>query len=197
VVIRQLFDRRKQVAAGRRLRHKCRRADFEGSLTDILIVHRREYDDFRGWMPLPDLTTRLEVVHTRQVEVDDNHIGLQSLRCREQCDRVTFVWGDDLSLPEILRRSARLPDHSAILFLSFGTDAAGAAYADERVLGDLNTTARAPVFGLQSTYLGAGVVGGSLLRIVGSWLRTSASSTRRSLTRRLLRVRQASRPKGR
>ncbi len=80
---------------------------------------------------------------------------------------------DDLSLPEILRRSASLPDHSAILFLSFGTDAAGAAYADERVLGDLNTTARAPVFGLQSTYLGAGVVGGSLLRIDELTLRTA------------------------
>ena len=80
-------------------------------------------------------------------------------------DRVTFIWGDDLSLPEILRRSASLPDHSAILFMSFGTDAGGAAYADERVLGDLNATARAPVFGLQSTYLGAGVVGGSLMRI--------------------------------
>ena len=88
-------------------------------------------------------------------------------------DRVTFVWGDDLSLPEILRRSAGLPDHSAILFMSFGTDAGGAAYADERVLGDLNTTARAPVFGLQSTYLGAGVVGGSLLRMDELTLRTA------------------------
>jgi len=88
-------------------------------------------------------------------------------------DRVTFAWGDDLSLPEILRRSASLPDHSAILFMSFGTDAAGAAYADERVLGDLNTMARAPVFGLQSTYLGAGVVGGSLLRIDELSLRTA------------------------
>ncbi len=86
---------------------------------------------------------------------------------------MTFVWGDDLSLPEILRRSAGLPDHSAILFMSFGTDAGGAAYADERVLGDLNTTARAPVFGLQSTYLGAGVVGGSLMRMDELTLRTA------------------------
>ena len=86
---------------------------------------------------------------------------------------MTFVWGDDLSLPEILRRSAGLPDHSAILFMSFGTDAGGAAYADERVLGDLNTTARAPVFGLQSTYLGAGVVGGLLMRMDELTLRTA------------------------
>ena len=40
-------------------------------------------------------------------------------------DRLTFVWFDDLSLPEILRRCASLPDNSAIFYLTFGTDAAG------------------------------------------------------------------------
>ena len=51
-------------------------------------------------------------------------------------DRLTFFWLDDLSFPEILRRSASLPDNSAIFYITFGTDAAGAAYADERVLAD-------------------------------------------------------------
>ena len=78
-------------------------------------------------------------------------------------DRLTFVWFDDLSLPEILRRSASLPDHSAIFYLTFGTDAAGAAYADERVLADLRAMANAPLFAAHSVYLGTGVVGGSLM----------------------------------
>ena len=69
------------------------------------------------------------------------------------------------SLPEILRRCASLPDNSAIFYLTFGTDAAGAAYADERVLADLRATANAPLFAAHSVYLGAGVVGGSLLSI--------------------------------
>ena len=51
-------------------------------------------------------------------------------------DRLTFFWLDALSFPEILRRSASLPDNSAIFYITFGTDAAGAAYADERVLAD-------------------------------------------------------------
>ena len=62
-------------------------------------------------------------------------------------DRLTFVWSDDLSLPEILRRCASLPRDSAIFYLTFGTDAQGGAYADERVLADLHATANAPLFG--------------------------------------------------
>ena len=54
---------------------------------------------------------------------------------------------------------------SAIFYLTFGTDAQGGAYADERVLADLHATANAPLFAAQSVYLGAGIVGGSLMSI--------------------------------
>jgi signal transduction histidine kinase len=80
-------------------------------------------------------------------------------------DRLTFVWSDDLSLAEILRRCASLPAHSAIFYFTFGTDAAGAAYADERVLADLHATAKAPLFATHSVYLGSGIVGGRLMSI--------------------------------
>ncbi len=80
-------------------------------------------------------------------------------------DRLTFVWFDDLSFPEILRRCASLPADSAILYVTFGTDATGAAYADERVVADLHAKADAPLFAAHSVYLGAGIVGGSLLSI--------------------------------
>jgi signal transduction histidine kinase len=80
-------------------------------------------------------------------------------------DRVTFVWADDLSLPEILRRCASLPAHSAILYISFGSDASGAAYADERVIADLHAAANAPLFAAHSVFLGSGIVGGPLLSI--------------------------------
>src|SRR5687767_2816951 len=53
-------------------------------------------------------------------------------------DRVTFVWSDELSLAEVLRRCASLPSHSAIVYMTFGNDATGAAYADERVMADLH-----------------------------------------------------------
>lgn len=75
--------------------------------------------------------------------------------------RVKFRWSDDLSLAEILRICASLPRGSAILYLTFGSDALGGAYADERVLHDLRATANAPLFAAHSVYFGHGIVGGS------------------------------------
>ena len=80
-------------------------------------------------------------------------------------DRLTFVWFEDLSFREALLRTASLPDNSAILYIIFGTDGTGAAFADERLFAELHATANAPLFAGQSVYLGAGIVGGSLLSI--------------------------------
>ena len=94
--------------------------------------------------------------------------------------RLTFVWLDDLTLQEILSRCSSLPDNSAIFFLTFGTDATGAAYADERVFADLHARANAPVFAGLSVYFGAGIVGGSLMSI-DELARTSADTAVRLL----------------
>ncbi len=79
--------------------------------------------------------------------------------------RLTFVWSSDLSLAEILRRCASLSDDSAILYLTFGTDALGGAYPDERVVGVLHRTAKVPLFAKHDVMLGYGVVGGRLVSI--------------------------------
>jgi signal transduction histidine kinase len=78
-------------------------------------------------------------------------------------DRVTFVWLDDLSFVDLVRRCASLPRNSAIYWVAFGTDAAGGAYADERALADLHAASNAPLFASQGAYMGTGVVGGSLM----------------------------------
>ena len=70
-------------------------------------------------------------------------------------DRLTFIWSGGLSLTEILRQCASLPRDSAILYLTFGTDGRGGAYADARVLADLHAAANAPIFGLHSVMLGS------------------------------------------
>ncbi|HEY6506425.1 MAG TPA: HAMP domain-containing sensor histidine kinase, partial [Vicinamibacterales bacterium] len=80
-------------------------------------------------------------------------------------DRLTFLWSDDMALPEILERCARLPRDSAILYITLGADAQGGAYADERVLSELHATASAPLFSAQSVMLGHGVVGGTMMSI--------------------------------
>jgi len=80
-------------------------------------------------------------------------------------DRLTFVWSDELSLPDILRRCASLPRDSAIFYLTFGIDAQGGAYADERVFAELHATANVPLFAGMSPMLGRGIVGGPLMSI--------------------------------
>ncbi len=80
-------------------------------------------------------------------------------------DRVNIIWSDKLSLQEMLRVSASLPPHSAILYISLGTDAQGGTYADDEVLAALHATANAPMFAVHSTLLGHGIVGGKLMSI--------------------------------
>ena len=93
-------------------------------------------------------------------------------------DRLTFHWSDDLSFPEILRRSSTLPAESAIFYFTFGSDVAGAAYADERVITDLRATANAPLFAAHDVFLGSGIVGGRLMDIDELGRRTADSAYR-------------------
>jgi signal transduction histidine kinase len=102
------------------------------------------------------------------------------LRLEEQFSRfdqrLKFVWSNGLSFSEILRRSSTLPPDSAIFYLVFGTDAAGASYADERAIADLHATANAPLFSLHSVFLGRGIVGGKLMDIDELVRRTSKAA---------------------
>ena len=79
--------------------------------------------------------------------------------------RVTFVWTDQLSFPEIIQRSSRLPSGSAIFYLLLATDAQGGVYTDEKVLADLHAKANAPIFGALSPLFGRGIVGGTMVPI--------------------------------
>jgi signal transduction histidine kinase len=93
-------------------------------------------------------------------------------------DRLTFIWSGDLSLHEILSRCAHLPDKSAIFYLTFGTDASGTAYADERVLAELHARSNAPLFAAHSPYFGAGIVGGRLISMDDLARKTANSAVR-------------------
>ena len=80
-------------------------------------------------------------------------------------DRLTLTWFNELSFAEMLKRSAALPDNSAILYLLLSVDAEGFTHSEERVLGELHEVANAPIFGAFSHQLGSGVVGGPVLSV--------------------------------
>jgi PAS domain S-box-containing protein len=88
-----------------------------------------------------------------------------SAALRPYGNRLTIVWLDDLSFPEILERSAALPPHSAILFGLMTLDAKGTSHFEDRALAELRAVANTPIFGWSSTHLGRGIVGGPLMDI--------------------------------
>jgi PAS domain S-box-containing protein len=77
--------------------------------------------------------------------------------------RVGLRWSDGLSYAEILRQSSTLPPGSAIYYALLSRDAEGALQRESHTLADLHARANAPVFGVQSTQLGKGIVGGQLM----------------------------------
>jgi signal transduction histidine kinase len=80
-------------------------------------------------------------------------------------DRLTVTWFNDLSFAEMLKRSAALPASSALFYLVLSVDADGLSHSEDRVLAELHAAANAPMFGVFSSQLGSGVVGGPVLSI--------------------------------
>ena len=79
--------------------------------------------------------------------------------------RVEFIWLDGLSFAHIRQRCAQLPPGSAIFFVLLATDGAGVPQVEDRALAEIHAVANAPIFGLHSTQLGNGIVGGPLMAI--------------------------------
>lgn len=90
--------------------------------------------------------------------------------------RVRFEWLDDLSLAHMQERVARLPPHSAVLYVLLIVDAAGIPHERQDALASLHGVANAPIFGLYENELGKGVVGGpySSQRTRGERIATAA-----------------------
>ena len=92
-------------------------------------------------------------------------LGGMKLDFRPFEERVTFTWTNDLSFPEVLKRSRELPPQSAILYAMMAKDSQGEPYVENAALTELHAAANAPIFGGRSTQFGRGIVGGPLLSI--------------------------------
>ncbi|WP_192364436.1 sensor histidine kinase [Mesorhizobium mediterraneum] len=75
-------------------------------------------------------------------------------------DRVHFEWLDASSLDEMLRRVARLPPQSAVLYFMLAVDGAGAVHPLDAAFTRISEVAAVPVFGYGDYHLGQGSVGG-------------------------------------
>jgi PAS domain S-box-containing protein len=78
-------------------------------------------------------------------------------------DRVTFSWLVNLSLADLRAELSRLPAHTIVLYLTMFQDATGASFTPRQALALFAPASRAPIYGCYATYLGHGILGGSMV----------------------------------
>ena len=78
-------------------------------------------------------------------------------------DRVGFTWLTNLSVSDLRGELSRLPDDTVVLYLTMFQDAAGASFTPRQALTLFAPASRAPIYGCYDTYLGYGIVGGSMV----------------------------------
>ena len=69
---------------------------------------------------------------------------------------------DDLSVEDLLLKVTQLPENSAILFISLFRDSNGKSFVTRDIMSEMAAKAKAPTFAALGTYMGYGIVGGSL-----------------------------------
>ena len=78
-------------------------------------------------------------------------------------NKLAFTWTSDLSLEDLLKRSAALPPGSVIFFVLQSVDAAGVPHPLGTPIHRLRAAANAPMFSWSDIYLGSGIVGGPII----------------------------------
>jgi PAS domain S-box-containing protein len=82
-------------------------------------------------------------------------------------------WISDKSLAQTVEEVSRVPREAAILFISMLRDGAGQSTSSVDAVRDLARVSKAPVYGVSSQFLEAGVVGGAMFDIGENGRRTA------------------------
>jgi two-component system, LuxR family, sensor kinase FixL len=94
--------------------------------------------------------------------------------------RVRVRWIADKSLGDTVDEISRVPRASAVLFISMLRDGVGQSTSSVDVVRDLARASKAPVYGVSSQFLDAGVVGGAMFDF-GENARSTAELALRTL----------------
>jgi signal transduction histidine kinase/ABC-type uncharacterized transport system substrate-binding protein len=93
-------------------------------------------------------------------------------------NQINFIFLNELSLEDIVKRVAALPPRSAVYFGGLVIDAKGSQHSQDEVLTRLHAAANAPIFGQYDYQLGRGILGGPLLSIHSLSERTAEVAVR-------------------
>ncbi len=82
--------------------------------------------------------------------------------------RLSFTYLNDLPLPTLLDRIGQVSNHSVVLYSNFLRDASGHTYLTASVCPSIVASSNVPVYAIFDTFMGCGVVGGSLSQVEAS-----------------------------
>jgi hypothetical protein len=77
--------------------------------------------------------------------------------------KVRFTYLNDVSMDELKAKTASLPPRTVVLYIAFFLDNQGNSFSGPKALSLFAPTANAPIYGISETYLGVGIVNGSLV----------------------------------
>jgi PAS domain S-box-containing protein len=87
--------------------------------------------------------------------------------CRQEISTfgngIAFTWLTNLSMEDLRDELSHLPDHTVVLYLTMFQDAAQTTFTPREALDLFAPASRAPIYGCYDTYLGHGIVGGSMV----------------------------------
>jgi PAS domain S-box-containing protein len=93
-------------------------------------------------------------------------------------DKAKFIYLDAQTIQELQEKVSALPKKSIVIYLSFLLDKAGNSFSGVEALSLISPKSSAPIYGIPKTYMGSGIVGGSLLDFEALGKRTGEMSLR-------------------
>jgi PAS domain S-box-containing protein len=76
--------------------------------------------------------------------------------------KLQFIYSEDLSFEELIKKVSALPPDSAIFFNSFFRDSKGINFVPVAVASEVSKAANCPMYGLGTVLMGNGIVGGPM-----------------------------------
>ena len=80
--------------------------------------------------------------------------------------KVEFIWPEDISFQEFLKKSETLPPNTAIFWHLMNVDATGISYEGNTALRQLHRVSNAPIFSYDDGFFGNEIVGGPMYSVL-------------------------------
>lgn len=82
---------------------------------------------------------------------------------RGYAKRLKIIYLAEITQKALMNKVEQLPERSVLLYLVFSRDSEGRSFVPREIMSSISQKTNVPMFGILDTYLGFGIVGGSLL----------------------------------